>query len=72
MTALLVSHQCNVDYGSDLAAFAARDKFPLELHDARIYAIFLESLRRWMRGAPLLNEVIKPRAESPRQGEVLK
>ena len=28
-------------------------------NDARIYAIFLENLRRWMRGAPLLNEVIK-------------
>ena len=60
MTALLVSHQCNVGYGSDLAAFAAREKFPLELHDARICAIFLESLRRWMHDAPLVNEVKNP------------
>jgi phosphoglycerate dehydrogenase-like enzyme len=28
-------------------------------NDARIYAIFLENLRRWARGAPLLNEVFK-------------
>ena len=26
-------------------------------NDARIYAIFVENLRRWTRGAPLLNEV---------------
>jgi phosphoglycerate dehydrogenase-like enzyme len=31
MTALLVSHQCDAAYGKDLAAFAARERFPLEL-----------------------------------------
>jgi len=30
-------------------------------NDARVYAIFLENLRRWTRGAPLLNEVVKSR-----------
>ena len=31
MTALLVSHRCHAAYGRELAAFAAREKFPLEL-----------------------------------------
>ena len=31
MTGLLVSHQCNVIYGKNLAAAAARDNIPLEL-----------------------------------------